>query len=119
MKANKVRNILWFCLLAAWFPWSARGAQQSEDLSATPTAAAPQRSATPADPTLRLTLDDALVRARQNSPQFRAALAEAQIAHEDTKQAKDALLPTLTYNNEMLYTQGNGTGSVRYIANIL
>ncbi len=117
MKANKLRNILWICLLAASFPWSARGAQQSENLSAKPTAAAPQQSATPADPTLRLTLDDALLRARQNNPQFQAALAEAQIAREDTKQAKDALLPTLTYNNEMLYTQGNGTGSVRYIAN--
>jgi outer membrane protein TolC len=71
----------------------------------------------PAEPTLRLTLDDALIRARQNSSQFQAALAEAQIAHEDSKQAKDALLPAITYDNQILYTQGNGTGGVRYIAN--
>jgi outer membrane protein TolC len=103
--------------LAASLPWSVGAAQQSEGLSPKPAGAAPQQPATPADATLRITLDDALVRARQNSPQFQAALAEAQIAHEDTKQAKDALLPTITYNNEMLYTQGNGTGSVRYIAN--
>lgn len=104
-------------MLPALVPWSAGAAQRPEDLSSKPVSTAPQQPAAAADPTLRLTLDDALVRARRNSPQFQAALAEAQIAHEDAKQAKDALLPTITYNNEMLYTQGNGTGSVRYIAN--
>jgi outer membrane protein TolC len=117
VKANTLRNIFWIFVVAASFPWSAVEAQQSEDLSSKPVSVALQQPATTARPTLRLTLDDALVRARQNSPQFQAALAEAQIAHEDTKQARDALLPTITYNNEMLYTQGNGTGSVRYIAN--
>jgi len=117
VKANTQRNIFWILLLAASFPRFAGAAQQSGDLSSKPAAAASQQPATPADSTLRLTLDDALVRARQNSPQFQGALAEAQIAHEDTKQAKDALLPTITYNNEMLYTQGNGTGGARYIAN--
>lgn len=117
MKANTQRKIFWILLLAASFPWFAGAAQQSGDLSPKPAAAASQQPAPPEDPTLRLTLDDALVRARQNSPQFQGAIAEAQIAHEDTKQAKDALLPTITYDNEMLYTQGNGTGGVRYIAN--
>jgi outer membrane protein TolC len=117
VKANTLRNIFWIFVVAASFPWSAGAAQRPEDLSSKPVSAALQQPETTADPTLRLTLDDALVRARQNSPQFQAALAQAQIAHEDTKQAQDALLPTITYNNEMLYTQGNGSGSVRYIAN--
>ena len=117
MKANTLRNIFWIFLLTASCPWSAGAAQQSGDSSPKPAAAAAQQPARPAEPTLRLTLDDALIRARQNSPQFQAALAEAQIAHEDTKQAKDALLPAITYDNQILYTQGNGTGSVRYIAN--
>lgn len=117
MKANTLRNICWIFLLTASCPWSAGAAQQSGDSSPKPAAAAAQPPATPAEPTLRLTLDDALIRARQNSPQFQAALAEAQIAHEDTKQAKDALLPAITYDNQILYTQGNGTGGVRYIAN--
>ncbi|HXN29962.1 MAG TPA: TolC family protein [Candidatus Acidoferrales bacterium] len=117
MKADTLRNIFWIFVLPALVPWSAGAAQRPEDLSSKPVSTAPQQPAAAADPTLRLTLDDALVRARRNSPQFQAALAEAQIAHEDAKQAKDALLPTITYNNEMLYTQGNGTGSVRYIAN--
>ena len=117
MKANTLRNIFWIFLLTASCPWSAGAAQQSGDSSPKPAAAAAQQPATPAEPTLRLSLDDALIRARQNSPQFQAALAEAQIAHEDTKQAKDALLPAITYDNQILYTQGNGTGGVRYIAN--
>jgi outer membrane protein TolC len=117
VKANTLRNIFWIFLLAASRPWSVCAAQQSGDFSPKPAATAAQQPATPAEPTLRLTLDDALIRARQNSPQFQAALAEEQIAHEDTKQTKDALLPTITYDNEMLYTQGNGTGGVRYIAN--
>jgi outer membrane protein TolC len=65
----------------------------------------------------RLTLQDALARARANSVEFQAAAADAAIAAEDRKQARDALLPSATYNNEFLYTQGNGAGSVRYIAN--
>jgi outer membrane protein TolC len=117
VKANTLRNIFWIFLLTASCPWSAGAAQQSGDSSPKPAAAAAQQPARPAEPTLRLTLDDALIRARQNSPQFQAALAEAQIAHEDTKQAKDALLPAITYDNQILYTQGNGTGGVRYIAN--
>jgi outer membrane protein TolC len=117
VKTNTLRITFWVFLLAAWFPWSAGAAQQPDGLSSKPGVAAPQQRATPAEPALRLTLDDALIRARRNNPQFQAALAEAQIAHEDTKQAKDALLPAITYNNEMLYTQGNGSGSVRYIAN--
>src|SRR6202050_2383942 len=117
VKANTLRNISWIFWLTAACPCSAGAAQQSGDSSPKPAAAAAQQPARPAEPTLRLTLDDALIRARQNSPQFQAALAEAQIAHEDTKQAKDALLPAITYDNQILYTQGNGTGSVRYIAN--
>ena len=66
---------------------------------------------------LHLTLRDALARARSNSVEFQAAATEAAIAAEDRKQARDTLLPTAAYNNEFLYTQGNGAGSVRYIAN--
>ncbi|HLH08689.1 MAG TPA: TolC family protein [Terriglobales bacterium] len=66
---------------------------------------------------MTLTLQDALHRAQQNEPQFRAALTEAGIAHEDRVQARSALLPTIAYNNQFLYTQGNGTPTARYIAN--
>lgn len=74
--------------------------------------ASPQQSAP-----LTLTLQDALARARNNAPQFLNALTDAAVAREDRVQARATLLPTITYNNEYLYTQGNGTPSGRYIAN--
>ena len=80
----------------------------------------PSPSAQPSDQAaaaLRLTLQDALARARKNSVEFQAAATDAAIAGEDRKQARDALLPSVVYNNQFLYTQGNGAGGVRYIAN--
>ena len=79
------------------------------------------RQATPATPSpspVRLTLEDAIARARKNSTQFQAAQTDAAIARQDRYQAAAALLPSVTYNNQALYTQGNGPGTfVRFIAN--
>ena len=72
----------------------------------------------PTPPVLRLTLEDALARARKNSTQFLAAQTDAAIVRQDRYQAAAALLPTVTYNNQALYTQSNGPGNpVKYIAN--
>ncbi len=57
---------------------------------------------------VRLTLQDALERARKNSVQFQAALTNAGIARQDRRQALDALLPSATYNNSAIYTQSGG-----------
>ena len=64
-----------------------------------------------------ITLQDALQRARNLDATYRTALTAAGIAHEDHVQARVALLPGVTYNNEFLYTEGNGTASGRFIAN--
>jgi outer membrane protein TolC len=79
-------------------------------------AAVQQPPATSTAPTLRLTLQDALARARKNSTQFQAAQTDAAIAHQDRYQAAAALLPSVTYNNQALYTQLNKNG-VTFIAN--
>ena len=76
----------------------------------------------PADPvpvaSLRLTLADALDRARQNSVIYQAALTDARIAHEDKKQSVAALLPSVNYNNSAIYTEGTGVNDqVKFIAN--
>ena len=69
-------------------------------------------------PPLRLTLQDALARARKNNPQFQAALTDSALAREDKTQARDALLPSVTYNTQALSTQSNGPGNgIRFIAN--
>jgi outer membrane protein TolC len=72
-----------------------------------------------ADPSpLRLTLADALNRARANSVVYQAAMSDARIAHEDKKQAVAALLPSVNYNNSAIYTEGNGIDNqVKFIAN--
>ena len=76
-----------------------------------PASASAQQSAkpnaAPAAP-LRLTLQDALDRARKNSVQFQAAVTNAGIARQDSRQAFDALLPSVTYNNSAIYTQAAG-----------
>ena len=73
---------------------------------------------------LVLTLQDALARAKSNDAQFRAALTELGLAHQDTVQSRAQLLPNVNYNMQFIYTQGNGISrtpvpapSGRYIAN--
>jgi outer membrane protein TolC len=77
----------------------------------------PQTGTFNAPTTISLTLDDALTRARANSPQFQAALMQLGLSREDRVQARAALLPGVDYNNSFVYTQGNGTASGRFIAN--
>lgn len=68
---------------------------------------------------LTITLQDALQRAEVNSPDFRAALTELGIAHEDRLQGRAGLLPSVNFNTSIIYTRGNGTRSnaPAYIAN--
>lgn len=69
-----------------------------------------------------ITLQDALQRARALDPTYRTALTAAGVAREDHVQARAALLPSMNYNTEFIYTQGIGipvttTGDTRFIAN--
>jgi outer membrane protein TolC len=77
-----------------------------------------QQAAPATSPTLRLTLQDAMVRARKNSTQFQAAQTDSAIARQDRYQAGTALLPSVNYNTQAIYTKSNGPGNgVRFIAN--
>ena len=64
-----------------------------------------------------ITFQDALSRAGKNMPEFLSAKTDLGLAHQDKVQARAALLPTLTYNTQFLYTQPNGTPSGVFIAN--
>ncbi|HXZ40312.1 MAG TPA: TolC family protein [Terriglobales bacterium] len=66
---------------------------------------------------LTLTLQDALERAKKNNPEYRAAVTETGLAKEDKVQSRAALLPSVSYLNSFIYTEGNGTPSARFIAN--
>jgi outer membrane protein TolC len=67
--------------------------------------------------TLTLSLDDALARARKVAQQYQSAVITAELAHEDRVQAKAALLPTVNWFNQYIYTQGNGTPPGVFVAN--
>ena len=73
----------------------------------------PQAGAAP----LVLTFADALARARRNEPQFLAAKSDFTLAHQDKVQARAALLPSLNYNSQYLYTEGNHTTTGVFVAN--
>ena len=81
------------------------------------TSTSSNNSATTSGAPLCLTLQDALERAREYNPQFQRVVTGAAIAHQDSKQALAGLLPTVTYNNQFIYTQPNQLGGVRFIAN--
>lgn len=68
---------------------------------------------------LKITLQDALDLARNNAMSYRAAITDARIAHEDKVQARAALLPSVNYATEYLYTEGNGehTNAPAFVAN--
>lgn len=61
-----------------------------------------------ASPAPSLTLDEAISRARTNEPSFAAAVAASGVSALDRSIARSALLPSVTYHNQYLYTQGAG-----------
>ncbi|MGA2196955.1 MAG: TolC family protein, partial [Bryobacteraceae bacterium] len=66
---------------------------------------------------LRITLQDAMERARRYSQQTLTANLAALMAHEDTVQAKAALLPSVNGISQFIYTQPNGTPSGAFVSN--
>ena len=57
---------------------------------------------------LVITLDEAIRRAQSNEPAFAVAVANSKVAAIDRSIARSALLPSVTYHNQVLYTQPNG-----------
>jgi outer membrane protein TolC len=95
------------------------GFAMAQEAPAPAAAASPSnagQTAPPASPMIRLTLEDALARARKNSTQFQSAQTDAALARQDRYQAAAALLPSVTYDNQALYTQQRN-GVVAFIAN--
>jgi outer membrane protein TolC len=121
MKSRCFIVLLWVSVAVFLLCYAEIAAAQETSAPASVASTKDARQATPAAPSpspVRLTLEDAVARARKNSTQFQAAQTDAAIARQDRYQAAAALLPSVTYNNQALYTQGNGPGTfVRFIAN--
>lgn len=89
--------------------------QQASDLK--PAAALQSGVGNNAAQPLRITLADAIARAKKLSPTLATALAQARVAAGATTQARSAILPNVTGISQYLYTEGNGTLAARFIAN--
>jgi outer membrane protein TolC len=117
MKSLGIFTVSW--RIAAVLCLCSAGVSAAQDI-ASPATAAPAKNPGQAPsmgaPALKLTLQDALARARKNSVQFQSALTDSAIARQDRFQAGAALLPSVTYNNQAWYTQANKNGLV-FIAN--
>ena len=66
---------------------------------------------------ITITLQDAIARAKQLAPDFHAVLTDYGIAREDRVQSRAALLPSVNYNMQFLYTQPLPGNVPRFIAN--
>ncbi len=68
--------------------------------------------------TVQLSLADAIKRAQLLNPDLQSAATDAEVAAQARNIARSALLPSVTYNNQYLYTEGEGLPpAIRYIAN--
>jgi outer membrane protein TolC len=73
----------------------------SQQAQLSPSQASPLSPA-PSNP---ISLEDAIARARNNEHTFAAAIAASKVAALDHSLAQSALLPTVVYHNQYLYTQ--------------
>lgn len=87
--------------------WSVFAQVPTPPLNSPPSAPAP----------LKLTLQDALERARTQSPEILAANIAALLAREDATIARSALLPSANAFSQFIYTQPNGLPSGVFVAN--
>jgi outer membrane protein TolC len=92
MRISAVEAAL-ICLCLASAP-AVASAQQVQSLSSA-------SSSAPA-----ITLDEAINRAKANEPSFAAAVAASGVSKLDRSIARSSLLPSITYHNQYLYTQG-------------
>lgn len=54
-----------------------------------------------------ITLADALEQAARVNTHFQSAVTDAKVAHEDSTQARNAILPTISYTSQALLAEGN------------
>jgi len=111
------RCLIWFAAVAAWLPAGTAIARTAAPQPPPASATAPQAPPAPVSETAPLTLQAALTQARANAQQARAALTAANLATEDRKQARAALLPALSEFNGYYYTQPNGLPSGVWVPN--
>jgi outer membrane protein TolC len=109
-------------ILSVWLAASCAGSAQKLDTS-------PVHPPVPATASAPVSLEDAIARAKVNEPSFAAAVAANKVAALDYSLARAALLPSVVYHNQFLYTEpahgatnpvkaaAGATSTPRFIAN--
>jgi outer membrane protein TolC len=110
------RCLIWF-VVAAWLPAGSAVAQTAAPQTPPRPATAAQAPPAALSDTAPLTLQAALTQARANAQQARSALTAADLAAEDRKQARAALLPAVSEFNGYYYAQPNGLSSGVWVPN--
>jgi AcrB/AcrD/AcrF family/Outer membrane efflux protein len=86
-----------------------QGDAQTLQLQSSQAGPAPQAMASQNGSELQLlTFQIALELAGKNCTQFQAPVTNCELLREDRRQARDALLPSVNYNNSAIYTQSSG-----------
>lgn len=110
------------CLTLAGLMPLALSAQKQQTMTAEPPEPSVQlqKPTGAAEPPITITLADAIARARKVDAQYLGAQGDARNAHDDTLQARNAMLPQVSATSQFLGTQGNGnlpkgTASGRFV----
>jgi outer membrane protein TolC len=93
-------SILFSLCVAGWIAMPCAGQETQVQAPQSVTASLPHGEASGS-----ISLEDAIARAKANEPAFAAAVAANKIASLDHSLARAALLPTVVYHNQYLYTQ--------------
>jgi outer membrane protein TolC len=116
-RLHRIAVMAALCLGSICFPsmpaWS-----QTPEVDATVQLAQPP-GPDQSQPPVVITLEDAIKQARKVDARYQAALNDAKTAHEDRVQARNAILPAVSYTTQALLTEGNGgkTTVGRYVTN--
>ena len=121
---SKRRVSLWFAVVVLAAPAHLRAGQQPETPppkqpagSASQLSTARATATSTAGTITELTLHEALELAEKNSTQLQAAKTDEGISNEERNIARSSLLPNLNFNTSAIYTEVNGIGQPKYIAN--
>ena len=100
-----MKRLLLLCVLLLSSSHVLLRAQEAATQFTSPPVTAPQGGAS-----IAITLDEAISRAKSNEPGFAASVAASRISDLDQSIARSALLPSVVYHNQFIYTQpANGT----------
>jgi outer membrane protein TolC len=113
---SRAAGIVLVCVMAMSWAWG----QEAAPAAVPPPSVQLVQPGSPGQtgPPATITLQDAIARARRNYAPYLSAVTDARVANQERVQARAELLPSLSYTQQYLGTQGNGKlASGRFVTN--